>query len=129
MTNDALKLTSLASRCLPSRLSTARVASDTQVTASNIVRAVHRLHLPSSTSPRCLRMLITACVPARFPELRSTMTRSPSRSNTVILQNFDTLSSPALVRESDAKIMPLSRRTPTQYVMGPYYLLAHTSQK
>ena len=57
---------------------------------------------------------MTACVPAKLPELRSTMTRSPLRSNTVILQNVDTLSSPALVRESDAKIMPLSRRTPTQ---------------
>jgi hypothetical protein len=39
-----------------------------------------------------------------LPELSSTRTRSPRRSNTVILQNFAMLSMPALVRESDAKI-------------------------
>ncbi len=57
-----------------------------------------------------------ACVPARLPELSSTSTRSPRRSNTVILQNFAMLSRPALVRESDAKIMPSSSLTLTQYV-------------
>ncbi len=57
-----------------------------------------------------------ACVPARLPELRSTMTRSPARSNTVILQNFAMLSRPAFVLESDAKIMPSSTFMPTQYV-------------
>ena len=57
-----------------------------------------------------------AWVPARLPELRSTITRSPARSNTVILQNFAKLSRPALVLESDAKIMPSSSLMPTQYV-------------
>jgi hypothetical protein len=42
------------------------------------------------------------------------MTRSPRRSKTVILQNRATLSMPALVRESDAKIMPVSSITPMQ---------------
>jgi len=45
------------------------------------------------------------------------MTRLPGRSNTVILQNFATLSMPAFVRESEAKIIPLSSSTPMQYVM------------
>src|SRR5437763_9014516 len=56
-------------------------------------------------------------VPARFPELNKTITRSPRRSNTVILQNLAMLSMPALVRESEAKIIPLSSITPIQYVM------------
>ena len=47
-----------------------------------------------------------ACVPASAPELSKTMTRSPGRSNTVILQNCEKLSTPAFVRESDAKTMP-----------------------
>ena len=50
---------------------------------------------------------MTACVPARFPELSRTMTRSPRRSNTVILQNLAMLSMPALVRESEREDHPL----------------------
>ena len=42
------------------------------------------------------------------------MTRSPRRSNTVILQNLAMLSMPALVRESDAKMIPSSSMTPMQ---------------
>ena len=61
-------------------------------------------------------MLMMAWVPARFPELNSTMTRFPGRSNTVILQNLAKLSTPAFVRESDAKMIPLSSITPMQYV-------------
>ena len=57
---------------------------------------------------------MTACVPARFPELSNTMTRSPGRSNTVILQKVAKLSTPALVRESEASTMPSFKRTPTQ---------------
>ena len=82
-----------------------------------MVRAVHRLGGPSATSLRCFSTLITACVPARLPELSRTSTRSPARSNTVILQNVAKLSTPAFVRESDARTIPSLSRMPTQYVM------------
>ena len=57
---------------------------------------------------------LTAWVPARLPELNNTRTRSPRRSKTVILQNLPMLSMPAFVRESEAKIIPLSNITPIQ---------------
>jgi hypothetical protein len=79
-----------------------------------MVRAFHSDALLSGSSPRWVNTLMIAWVPARLPELRRTITRSPLRSNTVILQNLAKLSIPALVRESDAKIMPSSSRTPTQ---------------
>ena len=41
------------------------------------------------------------------PNSGARCTRSPRRSNTVILQNLAMLSMPALVRESDAKMSPL----------------------
>ena len=79
----------------------------------------HRPRAPEigDASPAAQRWFstpITACVPARLPELSSTMTRSPRRSNTVILQNLAKLSMPALVRESEAKIIPSSSITPMQ---------------
>ncbi len=84
-----------------------------------MVRAVQMVLVRGScASPRCLSRLITAWVPARFPELNRTMTLSPSRSNTVILQYVAKLSTPALVRESDAMTMPSVNKTPTQYVMA-----------
>ena len=71
----------------------------------------------SPAAQRWFNRLITAWVPARLPELSRTMTRLPPRSNTVILQNLAKLSMPAFVRESEAKIIPLSSMTPMQYVM------------
>jgi hypothetical protein len=112
--NEALNTISCSFRCSASRRSTSRVASETRPATSNMVRAFHRFGLPSFASPRCLSTLMMAWVPARPPELRRTITRSPGRSNTVILQNLAKLSTPALVRESDAKRMPSFRRTPTQ---------------
>jgi len=91
-----------------------RIASATSVAPSNIVFAVHRLADPPSSAQRWLSTPITAWVPARLPELSSTMTRSPTRSNTVILQNLEKLSTPAWVRVSEAKTMPSSSFTPTQ---------------
>ncbi len=70
--------------------------------------------LASPASQRWFSTLITACVPARLPELNSTMTRSPRRSNTVILQNLAMLSTPAFVLESEAKTIPSSSITPMQ---------------
>ena len=58
--------------------------------------------------------LTTACVPARLPELNSTSTRSPGRSNTVILQNEAKSSTPAFVRESEPRTIPSFNNTPTQ---------------
>jgi len=53
---------------------------------------------------------MTACVPARLPELNRTITRSPHPIEDIHLQNEAMLSTPALVRESDAKTTPsLSR--------------------
>ncbi len=68
------------------------------------------------TRTRSMSRLMTACVPARLPELSSTSTRSPTRSKTVILQNVATSSKPALVRESDASTIPSRISMPTQYV-------------
>src|SRR6266849_4119225 len=117
MMNEALNGLALLSRYLPSRRSISRTASETTTTTSNIVRAFQTLVTPvSCASPRCFSTLMTACVPARFPELSKTITRSPGRSNTVILQKVAKLSTPACVRESDASTTPSFRRTPTQYV-------------
>ena len=86
--NEALKLMSLCSRNFPSRRSMSRIASATSIAPSNIVFAVHRLADPLPSAQRWFSTPITAWVPARLPELSSTMTRSPARSNTVILQNL-----------------------------------------
>ena len=91
-----------------------RIASDTSIATSNIVCAVHRFGPAAFSAQRRVSTPMTACVPARLPELSSTITRSPGRSNTDILQNFAMLSMPALVRESDAKISPSSSNTPMQ---------------
>ncbi len=123
MMNEALNGIVLRASASPSRRSVSRTASETSVATSNMVRAVQIVVLPAGgSSPRCFSRLITACVPARLPELKSTMERSPSRSNTVVLQNVEMLSTPALVRESDASTMPSGRSTPTQYVMFNYSL-------
>ena len=45
------------------------------------------------------------------------ITRSPARSNTVILQNLAKLSTPACVRESDARTIPSLSKMPIQYVI------------
>ena len=115
--NEALKLMSLGSRYTPSRRSISRIALATSLAASNITRAFQRLGVLLPASQRLSNKPMTAWVPARFPELNNTMTRSPRYSNTVILQNFEMLSTPALVRESEAKTNPSSSITPTQYVM------------
>src|SRR6478609_9140806 len=112
--NEALKRMLFSSRYPASRFSISRVASETSLTTSNIVRAPIRLVAASPSAQRCLNTLMTAWVPARFPELSRTITRLPRRSNTVILQNLAKLSTPAFVRESEAKIMPLSSITPIQ---------------
>ena len=58
------------------------------------------------------------CVIDRLPEDSATMTRSPSSANTRIFEKRAMWSTPALVRESEAKIMPASSAMATQYVMG-----------
>src|SRR5687767_2718965 len=63
------------------------------------------------------RMLVTPWVIARFPDDSTTITRSSFFSYTRIFVNVSMWSTPALVRESDAKIMPLSRRRAQQYVI------------
>ncbi len=61
-------------------------------------------------------MLVTPCVMARLPDESSTITRSSFFSYTFILQNVAMWSTPALVRESEAKSMPESSSKATQYV-------------
>jgi hypothetical protein len=89
------------------------MASDTSSAASNMDSALQRLGTPS-LALRCFSRPMTAWVPARLPELNSTKTRSPARSNTLILQKLAKLSTPAWVRESDARTNPASSMMPTQ---------------
>src|SRR5262249_49923965 len=84
---------------------------------SNIEVAFHRCTSPSPARARCSRMLRAFCVSERLPELSATMIRSPSRAKTRILEKRAIWSTPALVRESDAKIIPASSDMATQYVI------------
>ena len=59
-------------------------------------------------------MLIAFCVIDRLPDDSMTITRSPWRTNVRILEKREIWSTPALVRESDAKIIPASRDIATQ---------------
>jgi hypothetical protein len=59
-------------------------------------------------------MLIAFCVMDRLPDDNMTITRSPGRTKVRILEKRDTWSTPALVRESEAKIIPASRDIATQ---------------
>jgi hypothetical protein len=49
-----------------------------------------------------------------LPAVTTTTTRSSGTSKTFILQNVATWSTPALVRESEAKTMPSSTAAATQ---------------
>src|SRR5689334_21552745 len=62
-------------------------------------------------------MLIAFCVTDRLADDSMTITRSASRANTRIFEKRAIWSTPAFVRESDAKIMPASSDMATQYVM------------
>ena len=93
---------------------TSRTVSPTRRAAWNIVLT---LAIDVSSGPRSIfsfRSEITDCVKARFPAESMTSTRSPTRSQTCILENTEMLSTPALVRVSDAKMIPRSSRKPTQ---------------
>ncbi len=115
--NDALNPTALPFKYFASRSSVSRIASETSRATSNIVVAPSRLVVAAPSAHRCVSTLTIAWVPARFPpELSSTITRLPGISNTVILQNLATLSTPAFVRESEAKMSPSFSITPMQYV-------------
>ena len=86
----------------------------TNVTASYIEFAFQIVSTPSSALACRSRMLTTPCVMARLPEERTTITRSSFFSYTRIFEKVAMWSTPALVRESLAKIMPVSRRSATQ---------------
>ena len=62
----------------------------------------------------CSKMDSAFCVIDRLPEHSVTMTRWPSAANTFIFEKRAIWSTPALVRESDAKIMPASSDMATQ---------------
>jgi porphobilinogen deaminase len=76
--------------------------------------AVHRLTSASPLRACCSRMLIAFWVTERLPDESMTITRSASRANTRILEKRATWSTPAFVRESDAKIIPASSDMATQ---------------
>jgi hypothetical protein len=59
-------------------------------------------------------VLTVFCVIDRFPDDSVTITRSPGLTNVRIFENREIWSTPALVRESDAKIMPASSVIATQ---------------
>ena len=70
---------------------------------------------PALASPSCReRMLTTDWVTERLPAVSNTNSRSPGRSNTNILRKVETRSTPALVRESEAKARPSFTLMPTQ---------------
>jgi hypothetical protein len=61
-----------------------RIASETRLGTSNIEPTLRSCG--ASASARRRSRLITVWVPASPPELSSTSTRSPARSNVVVLQ-------------------------------------------
>ena len=93
---------------------TSRTVSPANRAAWNMVLAVAS---ECSSGPRLtfsFRSVTTDCVKARFPADIKTRTRSPTRSQTCIFEKVETLSKPAFVRVSDAKMIPRSSRKPTQ---------------
>ncbi len=81
---------------------------------SNIDGAFHRCMWESPPRARWSSVLSAFCVIDRLPEDSVTITRWPSRAKIRILENRAIWSTPALVRESDAKIIPASRDMATQ---------------
>ena len=98
----------------PSRRAISRSASPTSAAASYIERTFQMVSSLSAAAAWRSRMLVTPCVIARLPEESVTITRSSFFSYTRILVNVAMWSTPALVRESEAKIIPESRRRATQ---------------
>src|SRR5689334_269359 len=101
----------------PSRARTSRNASPSRRATSNIDVTFQTLCCDSPVRACCSRMLIAFCVTDRLPDDSITITRSASRANTRIFEKRAIWSTPAFVRESDAKIIPASSDMATQYVM------------
>ena len=73
---------------------------------------------------------ITDCVVARLPDVRMVINRSPGFSNVNSLRAVEMLSTPALVRVSEAKTRPFSRERATQYVNWvSLYWLGHRKDR
>ncbi|MFO1414334.1 MAG: hypothetical protein U1F10_10605 [Burkholderiales bacterium] len=98
----------------PSRVFTSRSESPRSRATSNIDSAFHRCIWLSPPRDFISRMLSAFWVIDRLPEHMVTMTRLPSRANTFILEKRAIWSTPALVRESEAKIIPASSDMATQ---------------
>ena len=97
-----------------SRLFASRSASPIRRATSNIDPAFDRWSALSPARARCSSMLSAFWVMDRLPEDSVTMTRSPSLATMRILEKRAIWSTPALVRESEAKIIPASRDMATQ---------------
>ncbi len=98
----------------PSRAFTSRSASPRNWATWNSDVAFHTWCSASPPRARCSTMLTAFCVTDRLPEESITMTRSASRAKTRIFEKRAMWSTPALVRESDAKIIPASSDMATQ---------------
>ena len=98
----------------PSRVFTSRSESPSSRATSNIDCAFHRCISLSPARAFCSKIDSAFCVIDRLPEHSVTMTRCPSAANTFILVKRAIWSTPAFVRESDAKIIPASSDMATQ---------------
>jgi hypothetical protein len=81
---------------------------------SNIDSALDRLSESSWAWVRSCSMLSAFCVIDRLPDDSVTITRSPSVAMMRILEKRAIWSTPAFVRESEAKSIPASRFMATQ---------------
>jgi hypothetical protein len=98
----------------PSRVFTSRRQSPSRRATSNMDSAFHKLRWLSPPRARISSTLSAFWVMDRLPEDSVTITRFPSCANTRILEKRAIWSTPALVRESDAKIIPASSDMATQ---------------
>jgi hypothetical protein len=102
------------SRYPASRTRTSRTASPSIRATSNIDFAFITFGMGSLWRLRSSSTLTAFCVSDRLPDDSMTTTRSPAWANTRILEKRAIWSKPALVRESDAKIIPASSAIATQ---------------
>ena len=104
-------------RYASSRARTSRIASPMRCATSYIELAFSMPGSSGACFARCCSRFRAFWVVDRLPADRVTITRSPALANTRILLVPRTSSTPALVRESEAKTRPSSSLMATQYVI------------
>ncbi len=98
----------------PSLVFASRSESPMSRATSNIDRALPRLSELSPARARSSSVLSAFCVMDRLPDESVTITRSPSCTMVRSLEKRAIWSTPAFVRESEAKSIPASRDMATQ---------------